>query len=317
MQMTLNSLSRYRGCLVGLATGDAVGSSVEFMPRGSFPPVTGMAGGGPFGLLPGQWTDDTSMALCLAESLLECGFDPHDQMRRYLKWYRHGYLSSTGECFDIGNATSAALHRFEKENQPFCGSKGASSAGNGSLMRLPPVPMFFAGNPAQAVDQSGVSSLTTHAAVECVDACRYFGGLIAGALAGIAKDKLLSPRFHPHAGAWESKTLAPKVEAVANGSFKDKPASSIRGSGYVIDTLEAVLWAFHHSDSFEEGCLKVVNLGDDADTTGAVFGQLAGACYGVEAIPENWRKQIAMLDKIEQLATGLHTAARKATAQQE
>ena len=100
---------RYRGALLGLAVGDALGTTLEFKRPGSFAPITDMVGGGPFGLKPGQWTDDTSMALCLAESLVECrGFDPVDQLRRYCRWYREGHLSSTGRCFDIGNTTRAA-----------------------------------------------------------------------------------------------------------------------------------------------------------------------------------------------------------------
>jgi ADP-ribosyl-[dinitrogen reductase] hydrolase len=106
-----------------------------------------MTGGGPFDLKPGQWTDDTSMALCLAESLIESrGFDPADQMRRYVHWYRDGYLSSTGRCFDIGMTVAQALHRFEATGDPFSGSADPSMAGNGSLMRLAPVAMYFRGN---------------------------------------------------------------------------------------------------------------------------------------------------------------------------
>jgi ADP-ribosylglycohydrolase len=169
--------------------------------------------------------------------------------------------------------------------------------------------MYFAANPAEAIEWAGESSRTTHGAVECVDACRYFAGLIVAALQGVPKDELLSPGFNPVGGSWEPNALAPKVQAVADGSFKTKDPPKIRGSGYVIDTLEAVLWAFHRSDSFEQGCLDVVNLGDDADTTGAVFGQLAGAFYGVDAIPSEWRGKLAMPDKIEALARGLHVAA--------
>ena len=124
--------------MIGLAVGDAVGTTVEFKAPGTFAPVSDMVGGGPFGLRPGQWTDDTSMALCLAESLIECGgFDARDQMERYVRWWREGHLSSTGKCFDIGNTTRAALSRFEKTGDPFAGSTEPNVAGNGSLMRLP------------------------------------------------------------------------------------------------------------------------------------------------------------------------------------
>lgn len=116
-------IERYRGALLGLAAGDALGTTVEFSPPGTFPPVTEIVGGGPFHLEPGQWTDDTSMALCLADSLIEKrAFDPIDQLERYVRWYREGYLSSRGACFDIGATVRGALVRFEKTREPYCGS---------------------------------------------------------------------------------------------------------------------------------------------------------------------------------------------------
>ena len=165
--MTKKDLDRYRGCLLGLAVGDAIGTTVEFKARGSFVPVTDMTGGGVFNLKPGQWTDDTSMALCLAESLVEKNdFDAHDQMTRYLDWYQNGYLSSTGRCFDIGGTTRQALEKFKATGKPMSGSKHPSSAGNGSLMRLAPVAMFYAPNLARAQFFAAKSSRTTHAAKE-------------------------------------------------------------------------------------------------------------------------------------------------------
>ena len=142
--------ARYQGCLLGLAVGDALGTTLEFKKPGSFKPIIDLTGGGPFSLEAGQWTDDTSMALCLAESLLICqGFDPADQMERYLRWYREGYMSSTGSCFDIGNTTRAALTSFEGTGEPFSGPTHPWSAGNGSIMRLAPVVMYFAQDPAR------------------------------------------------------------------------------------------------------------------------------------------------------------------------
>lgn len=189
---------RYRGCLFGLAVGDAVGTALEFKTPGSFDPIADMVGGGPFGLAPGQWTDDTSMALCLAESLIERrGFDPVDQLERYVRWYREGHLSSTGRCFDIGNTTREALQRFERTREPWCGSTDLWAAGNGSLMRLAPVPMFFRLDPRSAIEKAGDSSRTTHGAPAAIDACRYYAGLFAGALEGVSKDELLSDRYCP------------------------------------------------------------------------------------------------------------------------
>ena len=162
---------RFRGCLLGLAVGDALGTTLEFKHPGSFEPINDIVGGGPFHLEPGEWTDDTSMALCLATSLLECdGFDPTDQMQRYVRWWREGYLSSTGECFDIGNTVRAALSRFIENDDPFAGSTDPMSAGNGSLMRLAPVPMYYASNAAQAIDMAADSS-RGHAPVTRTSRC--------------------------------------------------------------------------------------------------------------------------------------------------
>ena len=301
---------RFRGCLLGLATGDALGTALEFQPPGTFEPIDDMIGRGPFSLQPGQWTDDTSMALCLAASLIESGgFDPLDQMKRYVRWFREGYMSSTGECFDIGNTTQDALSYFERFGDPFAGSTNPNAAGNGSLMRLAPVPMRYARNPWEAIDRSAESSRTTHGATECVDACRYFAGLLVGALKGEDKETLLSPRYCPVEGLWERSPLARKIDEIAAGSFKRREPPDIRGTGYVVDTLEAVLWAFHNSDDFREGALKVVNLGDDADTTGAIYGQIAGAHYGVGAIPSEWRERLTMAAGIELTADRLYEYA--------
>jgi len=297
---------RFLGCLLGLAAGDALGTTLEFKPPGSFTPISDMVGGGPFELEAGQWTDDTSMALCLAESLIETGrFDPGDQMKRYTQWREEGHLSCTGHCFDIGNTVANALSQFGATGEPFSGSTSPHSAGNGSIMRLAPVPMAYADNPAVAMEKSAESSRTTHGCEEAVDACRYFGGLIVGALNGATKEALLASRYAPEAGYWETHRLCPKIDEIAVGSFKDKEPPQIAGTGYVVASLEAALWAFHSSATFEEGALLAVNLGDDADTTGAVYGQIAGACYGAQGIPDSWRKKIAMGDLIEAYAMKL------------
>ncbi|MFB2838868.1 ADP-ribosylglycohydrolase family protein [Floridanema evergladense] len=299
----MEKITRYRGCLLGLAVGDAVGTTLEFKPPGTFTPINDMVGGGPFGLIPGQWTDDTSMALCLAESLIEKkGFDPVHQLQKYVQWYRQGYLSSTGECFDIGNTVQQGLWRFEDTGEPFCGSTNPRNAGNGSIMRLAPVPLFYAANFEEAIAKSQDSSRTTHGAATAVDACRYLATLIVGAINGISKKKLLGTRYFPIPNYWENHPLVAEIDEIATGSFKHRQPPEIKGIGYVVKSLEAALWAFYHSNSFAEGCLLAVNLGDDADTTGAVYGQLAGAFYGEEGIPKTWREKIAKYDLIVSMA---------------
>jgi ADP-ribosylglycohydrolase len=302
---------RARGALLGLAVGDALGTTLEFRAPGTFEPIEDMIGGGPFGLEPGQWTDDTSMALCLAESLVESGaFDPRDQMARYVRWWREGHGSSTGRCFDIGTATRTALARFERTGEAYAGSTDPNTAGNGSLMRLAPVAIAYAHEPAEAVRLAGESSRTTHGAREAVDACRYFASLLIGAMRGVPKDDLLAPRYAVVPSLWDEAPPTPTIDEVAAGSFREKEPPEIRGTGHVVRTLEAALWAFARTDDFRSGALTVVNLGDDADTTGAVFGQIAGAASGERAIPDGWRDRITQGAAIRDLADAAARIAR-------
>jgi ADP-ribosylglycohydrolase len=302
------------GALVGLAVGDALGTTLEFQPPGTFTPIDDMVGGGPFDLKPGEWTDDTSMALCLGESLLTCGFDPHDQLWRYVRWFRDGLHSSNGRCVDIGNTVRAALLHFEAHGDPErAGRSDTMSAGNGSIMRLAPVAICYAADPKSAIHLAGESSRTTHAHAEPVDACRYLAALMLGALQGCPKAALLADRFSPVPGLWASRPLAAPIDAVAAGSFRRHQPPRICGSGYVAASLEAALWAFATTDTFADGALKAVNLGDDADTTGAVYGQLAGAHYGASAIPAPWRARLAKRDVIEAMALRLAAVARQAS----
>lgn len=320
------SRDRFRGALLGLAVGDSVGTTLEFRSPGTFHPINDMVGGGPFDLQPGEWTDDTSMALCLAESLVEKrGFDLVDQLERagrdqHCLWFRNGHLACTGSCNDIGNTTREALRRFERTRKPYCGSIDPHTAGNGSLMRLAPVPLFFARRPEEAIERSGESSRTTHQAPVTVDACRYYGGLIVGALLGASKEALLSSRYSPVPGYWQERPLTHLVDEVAAGSFKERRPPEIKGSGYVVRSLEAALWAFYTTEDFRSGCLAAANLGDDADTTAAIYGQLAGAYYGeggtafgriaFDGIPAPWRSRLAHRDWIDPLIERLFELAQ-------
>lgn len=300
----METRERFRGALLGLACGDAVGTSVEFERRGSFAPLTDMVGGGPFALQPGQWTDDTSMALCLATSLLECGgFDAADQMRRYCRWMDEGYLSCTGECFDIGMTVCDALRRFQDdEDEAFAGSTDPRTAGNGCLMRLAPVPMYYFSDRGSAIAHAGDSARTTHGAQECIDASRLFGAMLWLALSGATKAATLS-------GHGLSDLRSERLASIARGAYRGRQADAIRGNGYVVDSLEAALWSFERTTSFEEAVLCAANLGDDADTTAAICGQLAGAFYGEAGIPQHWQDRLAWTERIRALADRLHDAS--------
>lgn len=242
--MSVTPTERFRGCLLGLAAGDAVGTTVEFKPRG-FAPVTDMVGGGPFGLQPGQWTDDTSMALCLATSLVEqADFDADDQMQRYCRWWEQGYPDR-----------AKLLH--------FCGE----------------------------------SSRTTHGAAECLDASRLFGDMLRLAMAGAEKSEILRGDLKIVESA--------AIQAIASGAYQQKSRDEIRGTGYVVESLEAALWCFWTTNSFEAAILMATNLGDDADTTAAIAGQIAGAYYGESGIPAAWLARLTMRVEITQLADQL------------
>lgn len=295
-------LQRYRGAMLGLAVGDALGTSVEFCPRGSFTPLTDMCGGGPFGLAAGAWTDDTSMALCLAESLLQRGgFDARDQMGRYMNWWQWGYLSSTGVCFDIGMTVQAALSRYAADGNPFAGDTDPRSAGNGSIMRLAPVVLFYFPDQAQVWKYSAQSSQTTHAAAEAVEACQLLGMALMRALQGQDKAQILQLADLD----WQQDSL----RTLASAAYLHKSREQISGSGYVLQSLEAALWCFAHSRSYDEAVLLAANLGDDADTTAAVAGQLAGAYYGEEGINASWRARLHMGAEIRHYAQRLYAAA--------
>jgi len=287
------------GCLLGLAVGDALGCTLEFKKPGTFEPITNIVGGGVHKLKAGEWTDDTSMALCLAQSLIDCkGFDPKDQMLKYCKWYDEGYMSSTGECFDIGNTTLKALDNFIISGNPYSSLTDENSAGNGSIMRLAPIPIYYYQKPEEALKYAALSSKTTHANEMCVDACRYMAGIMVGLLNGESKETVLSSMYSPVENYFNNEPLCNSIKEVASGSFKIKQPPEIKGSGFVVKSLEAALWAFYHTDNFRDGALKAVNLGDDADTTGAIYGQIAGGIY---PIPDEWLQIISMKEKISNI----------------
>lgn len=285
------------GALLGLAVGDAVGTTLEFRNRDSYALLVDMVGGGPFGLRPGEWTDDTAMALALADSLHGADeIDEHDLMQRFVAWWREGMYSCTGSCFDIGNATRAALGRFERTGNPVAGDPSPNAAGNGSLMRLAPVAIRWWNDPDKRRDAAARQSRTTHAAPEAVDACAAYADLIAEAIAGRPAHDVLSSRDTGLAGA---------VAPIMAGRWRGQKRDTIRASGYVAHSLEAALWSVGRSGSFAEAVLTAANLGEDADTTAAITGQLAGAIWGTHGIPAVWLERLGWAQRIRKMAEGL------------
>lgn len=290
----VNCIERSIGMLVGLAAGDAVGTTLEFTPRDNRAMLRDMVGGGPFRLEPGQWTDDTAMALALAYSILEHGhLDESDLIAKFAQWRDEGAWSCTGRCFDIGITTSAAIDRWQRSGDPFAGSSDPMTAGNGSLMRLAPVAIAFAADPEALREAAARQSCTTHAAPAAVAACEAYAMLLADVLSGLALDDALD-RLAARAGA----IGVPEIAAIAAGSWRGKRRRDIRSSGYVVHSLEAAIWCVARSSSFEEAVLTAANLGDDADTTAAIAGQLAGAIYGLSGIPAHWLEKLVWRDRI-------------------
>jgi ADP-ribosylglycohydrolase len=301
---------RRRGALIGLAIGDALGAAVEFQRPGTFVEVTGFRGGGLHRLAAGEWTDDTSMALALADSIAETGWDLNDQAERYVAWWRTGAYSVNGRAFDIGITTSASLRRFlETGDASTSGSSAPHASGNGSIMRLAPVAIAYAPLLFDRLDilveRAVESSRPTHGSPQCLSACAYFAVVLAGLMQGLPREQVLDPNWPVLQRLHERLPIHPEIEEVARGSFHRRKPPEIRGAGYVVKSLEAALWAFHDAADFREAVLRAVNLGDDADTTGAVCGQLAGACWGEATIPAAWRDGLAGREMLEKALKGL------------
>lgn len=274
------------GMMIGLAIGDALGTTNEFLPTAKATKLTGIIGGGPFKLAPGQWTDDTSMALCLLESLLENGFNAKDQMSRYLKWRNTGYMSCTGTCFDIGNITSEAITRFQNTGEPYQGSIDNTKSGNGGIMRLAPVVVMNHDDLKFCIGDAKKQSKTTHGSAFCIDSAAVLGEILFNCVnreETDTKDDVLT--------IFDDLDIETQLvhDLVEKAEYKTKSFDDVfNTSGFVVSTLEFALWCFYHTNSFTECVLLAANAGGDADTNAAVAGQIAGAYYGHAGIPDEW-----------------------------
>ena len=302
--------SKYRGCLLGVATCDALGATVEFQARGSFETLTGLSTGGKFDLRKGEWTDDTSMTVLAAESiLLTDGFHPHDQMQRFAQWYDEGHLSATGECFDIGKCTLKSLQAWRRatkdgtnittSTKELFGPCTEEANGNGTLMRLAAVPLAFRNDPAVAVANAERLDKSTHGGDHATSACRAYTLMVISALSGANKETVLN-------AYGDTEEMHDTIKSIlVDRSYASKPRDEISAGGWVVPALEAALWAFYTTETFVDGALACANLGDDADTIAAIYGALAGAFYGEDAVPEEWLAELAHRKLLVTLADSL------------
>lgn len=295
-------IDRHRGCFYGLVVGDALGAPREFKERDKYAEITDMSPVLHFDLSAGSWTDDTSMMLCLAESLTRSGRGPQnrlDQLDTYTRWWREGHNSVNGRCFDIGGTVKTALRAYKFKRNEVAITDDEMFQGNGSLMRLAPIPMMFWHDEVHAGLESALSSETTHANNVCKDACRLFGIMVARALQGKGKEEIID--FKECEGEYEyAKELLPIIRQ----KYRVKRREDVESSSWILHTLDAVLWAFMRTESFEEGLVLVVNLCGDADTNGAIYGMLAGAHYGFSAIPLRWLDGLQNREKIDGVFEG-------------
>lgn len=291
---------RLEGAFWGLATGDALGAPLEFYKRDALPEVRDMIGGGKFRLPPGSWTDDTSMALCLADSLAQFPeLDSAHLLNCFWTWASENTYCSQPKSFGFGQNTIRTLIKFHNTGQTIASSTGKRSDGNGSVMRLAPVAVRHHNSLSTIQQLSRKQSYTTHASQKGADCCELLGGLLFHLFHGRSLEAALQLLSEL------SSTWDPLVQALVAGTWKEKTREEISSSGYVINTLEAALWSTYHTNSFEDALILAVNLADDADTVGAVTGQIAGAMYGKSAIPSRWLNALVKPDMLARFLNGI------------
>lgn len=298
------TFDRAHGAFLGLAIGDALGTTLEFEPRRAPDNLhSEIIGGAPFLIEPGGWTDDTSMAICLAASLIEKRrLNPHDLMRRFCDWQETGIPSSEGRCVDIGRTVQIALDTFRETNNPYAGSTDPRYSANGSLMRLAPA-AIFAKTENIVADIAIEQSHTTHASPQCLAACDAAARIMWKNIHRTTDAPILQlPSF---------KSASPEVNQIVCALDTCVPRADVKSTGYVVDTLHAALWSIAKTASFEDALITAVNLGGDADTIGAVTGQIAGSIYGASAIPERWKSKLAMRLYFEKATQDLLNASNE------
>lgn len=304
---------RYRGLLLGLALGDALAAPVQHRRPGTFTPVGDLLGGGPYDLPRGAWSDDTAVALALAESLIERGdFEPRDFVERLTRWQHDGTGSATGQCLGISAPTAKALAQAHWSGNPFAGSHDPARADREPLVRAGVAAAWALDDPERAIELAAEAARPTHQAPVALDACRYFAALVIGALQGVPKAELLAPGFTPVPGLWARKPLKREVARIAAGEWRATAADADPAelaAGGAVGALRLVLGALAAGHGYRDTVLAAVNLGLDADANGALVGQLAGALHGAAALPPHWVASLAETRRIAGIADRLLTGA--------
>lgn len=300
----MDILNTIKAVMLGHAIGDALGVPVEFCNRNFLEknPVTDMIGFGTYNVPAGTWSDDTSMSLCALDSLANGIVNYEDIMKNFGKWYYNGDFTATGKVFDIGNTCRDAIDNYFDlgYNAIECGLANERANGNGSLMRIHPFVLYAYYNGIEGgdfVDLITKASALTHAHQYSLDGCVIYAYVLKGLLEYQSKDIVCI-------GLEKAKhwiRCSEIYSRILNEDISTIPVSEIKSSGYVVSSLEAAIWCLLTTETYNDCVLKAVNLGGDTDTIAAIAGGLAGALYGIDAIPRKWINKLKRKDYIESI----------------
>lgn len=307
--MSISQISireRFQGGLIGAVVGDALGVPVEFLSRELVRqrPVTAMRGYGTHRQPPGTWSDDSSLLLCTLDSLIECGgFAPVDLADRFVRWQSKGLWTPYGDVFDIGMSTAGAISYLARGYPPEeVGGDDELNNGNGSLMRILPMALWYAHLPyEEMVTFAQRASSLTHRHPRSLMACGFYCILVQELLQGTEKSLALNRAIDAFQQIYQQTPFLEERKhfvVIESGDLGEMPEADISSSGYVVHTLIASIWCLLTTESLTDAVLKAVNLGSDTDTTGSVTGGLAGIYYGEAQIPDDWKSALARSEDV-------------------